>query len=391
MTPKGFQFSAVKASIKPWNKEDVGLIVSQLPCAAAGVFTTNRVKAAPVLLDMKHMKGKTHRAILANSGCANAATGKAGYQDSLTSAMQVAELIGCKTDEVFVASTGVIGVPLPMEKITGAMGRLNAWLDVNPDGFTRAIMTTDTKPKSASATVTIGGKETTVWGCAKGAGMFHPNMATMLAFIVTDASVSKTVLKTALKDATDRTFNRATVDGDTSTNDTALLLANGAANGRPVKAGTADYKKFLSALSGVCASLADQLVLDGEGVTRLGEIFVERAASAKDAVRVARSIAGSLLVKTALNGGDPNWGRIVCAAGYSGVRVVPEKMELYFGEHCAFKNGTPTDVAEKTLADEFTKKRVVMRLVLNMGKAEASYLFSDISHEYVSINAHYRT
>ncbi len=391
MIPKDFLFSAVRAKFKNWDKEDLGLIYSQTPCTAAAVFTTNRVKAAPVLLSMKHIKGKTHRAIVANSGCANATTGKPGYQNALNTARETAKRLSCKPGEVLVASTGVIGVNLPWKKLLGFIPRLAASLKLRPAGFARAIMTTDTRPKSASASAIIGGKKTTVWGCAKGAGMIHPNMATMLAFVATDASAPKGILQSALKEAVDGTFNRMTIDGDTSTNDTVFLLANGAAGGATIKNGTADRRKFAKILAEVCRSLTEQVAADGEGVTRLADIFVEKAANKRDAEIVARAVAGSLLVKTALHGGDPNWGRIICAAGYSGVKVNPEKMELYFGKYCAYKNGTPTDVAEKTLAREFSKKRVKMRLLLNAGKASASYLFTDISREYVTINSHYRT
>jgi glutamate N-acetyltransferase/amino-acid N-acetyltransferase len=391
MIPKGFLFSAVKAKFKNWDKEDLGLIYSETPCSAAAVFTTNRAKAAPVLLSMKHIKGKTHRAIVANSGCANAGTGKPGYQNALNTALETAGRLKCKREEILIASTGVIGMNFSWEKLLGFIPELTTSLKPEPDGFTRAIMTTDTKPKSASASAIIGGQKTTVWGCAKGAGMIHPNMATMLAFIVTDASASKAILQSSLVEAVDGSFNQMTIDGDTSTNDTVFLLANGAADGTPIKSGTTDYKKFATVLAEVCRSLSEQVAMDGEGVTRLADIFVEKAATKKEAVAVARAVAGSLLVKTALHGGDPNWGRIICAAGYSGVKVDQDRMELYFGEYCAYKNGVPTDVPEKTLAEEFTKKRVKMRLVLNMGKAKADYLFTDISHEYVTINSHYRT
>ncbi|MBI3581378.1 MAG: bifunctional glutamate N-acetyltransferase/amino-acid acetyltransferase ArgJ [Nitrospinae bacterium] len=391
MIPKGFLFSAVRAKFKNWDKEDLGLIYSETPCSAAAVFTTNRAKAAPVLLSMKHMASKTHRAVVANSGCANAGTGKPGYQNALNTARETAKRLSCRPGEVLVASTGVIGVNFSWEKLVGFIPELAASLKPQPAGFARSIMTTDTKPKSASASAIIGGKKTTVWGCAKGAGMIHPNMATMLAFLVTDAAAKKTLLQSSLREAVDGSFNKMTIDGDTSTNDTVFLLANAASGGAAIKGGTGDLKKFAKILAEVCGSLAEQVAADGEGVTRLADIFVEKAGSAAEARTVARAVAGSLLVKTALHGGDPNWGRIICAAGYSGVRVNQEKMELYFGKYCAYKNGTPTDVSEKTLAKEFLRKRVEMRLVLNMGKASASYLFTDISREYVTINSHYRT
>jgi glutamate N-acetyltransferase/amino-acid N-acetyltransferase len=389
--PKGFVFSAVKAKLKKWDKEDIGLIVSHSPCAAAAVFTTNRAKAAPVLLSMKHIKGKTHRAVICNSGCANAGTGVEGYRNAAQTAQLVAKRVKCRTREVLVASTGVIGVGFSWKKFRDAIPKLAATLKTSPAGFTRAIMTTDTKPKTASRAVTIGGRKVTIWGCCKGSGMIHPNMATMLSFIVTDAAAPKAVLQNALKEAVNHTFNRLTIDGDTSTNDTVFLLANGEAQNAPLKKGSADYQKFLNALAAVCAALSEKIVGDGEGVTRIAEILVEKAANAREALAVARAVAGSLLVKTALHGGDPNWGRIICAAGYSGAKVDQGKMELYFGPHAAYKNGGPTDVPESRLAAEMNKKRVKMRLVLNRGTARDRYLFCDISHEYVTINSHYRT
>ncbi len=391
MTPKGFSFSAIKAKLKKWDKEDIGLIVSDTPCTAAAVFTTNRAKAAPVLLSMKHIKAKTHRAIIANSGCANAGTGKPGYKNALETTRLTARQLRCRASEVLVASTGVIGLDFSWDKFGTAIPKLAAMLKASPAGFTRAIMTTDTKPKLTSRGVTIGGKKVAIWGCAKGSGMIHPNMATMLSFIITDVAVPKAVLQSALKEAADGTFNRLTIDGDTSTNDTVFLLANGAAGNAPLSKGGADYKKFVQALAAVCTTLSEKIVGDGEGVTRIAEIKVEKAANANEALMVARAVARSLLVKTALHGGDPNWGRIICAAGYSGAKVDQGKMELYFGKHAAFKNGAQTDIDEKKLAAEFNKKRVKMRLVLNRGKAGDRYLFCDISHEYVTINSHYRT
>lgn len=391
MVPKGFYYAAVKAKIKKWDKEDVGLIISHGPAAAAAVFTTNRVKAAPVLLSQLNLKNRAHRAIIVNSGNANAATGTVGMKNAKATIEAVATNLGIKTGEVLIASTGVIGLQLPMEKILGAIPALTNALCNDAAPFTRAIMTTDTRPKEASARVKIGGKTITVWGSAKGAGMIHPNMATMLAFTLTDAAIAKPVLQAALMEATRHTFNRLTIDGDTSTNDTLILLANGAAGNKPVAKGSADYKKFVAALTDVCAKLSEMIVGDGEGVTRIAEIKVEKAKNEAEALAVARAVAGSLLVKTALHGGDPNWGRIICAAGYSGVPVDPDKMELYFGKYPAYKNGLPAKTSEEILAAEMKKKKVLMRLVLNRGKASTSYIFCDLSREYVTINADYRT
>ncbi len=391
MVPKGFYYAGVKAKIKKWDKEDVGLIISHEPAAAAAVFTTNRVKAAPVLLSQANLKNRAHRAIVVNSGNANAATGTVGMKNAKATIEAVAQSLGIKTGEVLIASTGVIGLQLPMEKILGAIPALTNALCNDAAPFTRSIMTTDTRPKEASARAKIGGKTITVWGSAKGAGMIHPNMATMLAFTLTDAAIAKPVLQAALVEAARHTFNRLTIDGDTSTNDTLILLANGAAGNKPVAKGSADYKKFVAALTAVCAKLSEMIVGDGEGVTRIAEIKVEKAKNEAEALAVARAVAGSLLVKTALHGGDPNWGRIICAAGYSGVAVDPEKMELYFGKYPAYKNGLPAKTSEAILAAEMKKGKVLMRLVLNRGMAGTSYIFCDLSREYVTINADYRT
>ncbi len=391
MVPKGYFYAGVKAKIKKWDKEDVGLIISHQPAAAAAVFTTNRVKAAPVLLSQANLKNRAHRAIIVNSGNANAATGTVGMKNAKATIEAVAASLGIKTGEVLIASTGVIGLQLPMEKILGAVPPLTQALGNDAAPFTRAIMTTDTRPKEASAQAKIGGKTVTVWGSAKGAGMIHPNMATMLAFTLTDAAIAKPVLQAALAEAAQHTFNRLTIDGDTSTNDTLILLANGAAGNKPIAKGSADYKKFVAALTEVCAKLSEMIVGDGEGVTRIAEIKVEKAKNEAEALAVARAVAGSLLVKTALHGGDPNWGRIICAAGYSGVPVDPDKMELYFGKYPAYKNGLPAKTSEDILAAEMKKKKVLMRLVLNRGKASTAYIFCDLSREYVTINADYRT
>ncbi len=392
MTPKGFYFSALCAGIKKKKRKDIGLIVSNPPSAAAALFTTNRIKAAPVIISQKHVKAaKKHAAIVCNSGCANAATGERGFSDAIKTAQLVATELECDPHEVLVASTGVIGEFLPMEKIKAAVPKLTASLRADPDGYARAIMTTDTRPKTAYRHIIIKGKKVTVWGCAKGAGMIHPDMATMLAFLLTDAAVSKNLLKTALKDASAKTFNTITIDGDTSTNDAVLLLANGAAGNGQLKKSSKEFAAFCKALTEICASLAEQIVADGEGATTIAEIKVEKAKNEKEAVAVARAISGSLLVKTALNGRDPNWGRIICAAGYSGVPVDENKMELYFGKHPAFIKGAPAKTPEKKLAAEMKKEKVEITLVLNRGRASASCLFCDISKDYVSINADYRS
>ncbi|MGB7560825.1 MAG: bifunctional glutamate N-acetyltransferase/amino-acid acetyltransferase ArgJ, partial [Candidatus Acidiferrales bacterium] len=341
--PRGFTFSAAACGLKK-SGLDLGLIVSETPAAAACVFTTNLVKAAPVFVSQAHLRksaGKM-RAIIVNSGNANCATGAAGLDASSRTAKELAKAIMCRPEQILVCSTGVIGLPLRVERILRAIPELNASRSERPDSYaqlTRAIMTTDTRPKWAAANCRIGGKEVRVLGCTKGAGMIHPNMATMLAFVVTDAAAAPAVLSRALREAVAGTFNSITVDGDTSTNDTLALLANGASGAPAIRAGTADYKKFRAALEAVCRSLALQTVADGEGAHRVVEIEVRGAQSDRAADQIARTIANSPLVKTALAGGDPNWGRILAAAGRAGVRFDPGRVEIHMAGILMCRNG----------------------------------------------------
>ncbi len=391
MTPKGFKFAAINGGIKKSPLKDIGLIVSDPPAVTAAVFTSNRAKAAPVLLSMKNIGNKKHRAVICNSGCANAATGKQGAKDALKTLKLLAAQFGCATGELLIASTGGISTFLPMKKIEAAIPKLASTLTRSPSGFVRAIMTTDAWPKQTAKAVAIGGKKITVWGGAKGAGMIHPDMATMLCFVLTDAAISKPLLQSALKEAVDESFNSITVDGDTSTNDSVFLMANGAAGAKAIKKGTPDWKKFAAALKEVCGILAEKIVTDGEGAKRIAHLSVEKAATIKEARLVAEAVAGSLLVKTALYGGDPNWGRIIAAVGYSGAEVDVEKTTLYFGPHCAYRNGLAIKNIERKLVSEMRKKKVTIRLLLNRGKAQASILFCDIGHNYVTLNSDYRT
>src|SRR6266567_4249089 len=312
--PRGFQFAAASAGLKKRGHTgslDVALIVSDPPASAAAVFTQNLVQAPPVILSRSHVRASSDamRAVVVNSGNANCSVGPGGMVASRVTARQVAKLIGCAMQQVVVCSTGVIGVPLPVERILKAAPGLASALAFSPrafDGLTRAIMTTDTRPKRAAANCSIGGRRVRIAGCAKGAGMIHPNMATMLSFVVTDAAISPDVLDHALREVVNRTFNCITVDGDSSTNDTLLVLANGASGAKKIaKAGEADYKKFVAALEHVCKTLAIGIVEDGEGATHVVEIEVRGAPSDAAAAQVARTISGSSLVKTALAGADP--------------------------------------------------------------------------------------
>ncbi len=383
--PRGFSAGAVAAQIKKNGKPDVALFISDRDAAAAAVFTTNKVAAAPVLRDREIMK--THagrmRAVLINAGCANACTGDDGLRNAQDSANAVAtELHLSDSSQVFTMSTGVIGAQLPMEKLrVGIYGAAKALSEDGLDAAAAAIMTTDVVPK----VVRIEKQGWSLSGTAKGSGMIHPNMATMLSVVVTDAVVSPARLRLCLQAAARRSFNRITVDGDTSTNDTLLVLANGASGVKPSR------EEFEEALTEACINLAKQVARDGEGATKFITIRITSAISEKQAEVVGRTIATSPLVKTAFYGEDANWGRIVCAAGYSGEDVDPAKMSLWFGGVHVFAYGTPTqyDGAEATRA--MAPKDVEVHLDLGLGEAHATVWTCDMSHEYVTINGKYRT
>ncbi len=392
---KGFRAAGVGAEIKYKGRNDVALIVADAPCTAAAVFTTNKVAAAPVILDREVAKGGVVQAILANSGCANACTGEEGLKDARLSALVTAGELGVEPGHVFVASTGVIGRRLPIDRLLSGMKAAAAALGSTPEhahAAERAIMTTDTRPKSAAARVVIGGKAVTVGGMAKGSGMIEPNMATMLGFVTTDAAISKAMLKRALALALNKSFNRVVVDGDESTNDSLFVLASGAAgNGKIVRAGE-DFNAFLAALETVCISLARQMATDGEGATKFVTVTVKGAKSAKDAERAARAVAKSPLAKTSWFGRDPNWGRVLAAVGYSGADVEDMKAEVFYDGVWAFKCGTIAD--EKRLgelAEVMKKDAFTVTVDLHLGKGEATIYTCDLSLDYVHINADYTT
>ncbi len=381
---KGFQAAGVACGIKKTGALDLALVVSDHDCTCAGMFTTNRVQAAPVVYDKETLAKNRNaiRAVVANSGCANACTGDAGLDDARTTAEETARALGIRADQVLVLSTGVIGQRLPMDKIRA--GVKDAAPKLSPaggDDAARAIMTTDTKPK----TFGVASSKFTIGGMCKGAGMIHPNMATMLAVLTTDARIAPDVLDQALRIAVNQSFNRISIDGDMSTNDTVLLLANGASDYTP------DLAEFTEALTRVCVNLAQQLVRDGEGVTKFVELVVTGAHTEADAVRVAKAIANSPLVKTALYGGDANWGRVIAAAGYSGVEVEPAKMKLWFGDVNVFANGMPTDFDEADSTRAIAGMDVFIRLDLGQGNASTTFWTCDLSHDYVTINGKYRT
>lgn len=393
MKIKGFSFSAVEAAIKKPGRLDLALIFSDKPADVAAVFTTNKVKAAPVLLDEERVKGGLVQALVVNSGNANACTGAQGMADALETSRLVAEGMHIPQESVLVASTGVIGQNLPMERLKGAIPALvSACGKSGLDAIAAAIMTTDTYPKMESRTGEAGGVGYTIAGVAKGAGMIMPNMATMLAFIVTDAAVEPSFLKNCFSKANDRSFNSITVDGDTSTNDTALIMANGAAGNPLIAAGTAEAAAFSATLDELLLSLAKLIVKDGEGATKFVTITVQGAVSDQQAKKAAMSVANSSLVKTAFFGQDANWGRIFAAVGYSGVEVEQLKTELFFDEVRMVKDGLFTGGdAEIRGTEVLKKKEFTVTVDLHLGDGSATVYTTDLSYDYVKINADYRT
>lgn len=391
--PQGFCGGGVKAGIKKSGKEDVAVLYSTVPAHGAAVFTTNTMAAAPVVVSRRVVKNGNVRAIVVNSGCANACTGVQGQVDAQAMAHQTATLLGVAQDEVIVASTGVIGVPLPMGKVSAG---IKAAVDASSaDGFENvklAMMTTDTFPKTCSVELEIGGKHVRIAGLAKGSGMIHPNMATMLCFIMTDAAVQPDVLQAALKRAVDQSFHRITVDGDSSTNDMVAVLANGlAGNDELNQMSGADYDAFANALTAVCIHLAKLVARDGEGATKFLEITVQGAATEDDAHKAAMTIAKSPLVKTAFFGQDPNWGRILCAVGYSEAKADPEAVALTIGGLPVVTAGQGVAGQEEALKEVMAEHDIAMTVDLGVGSESATVWTCDFSYEYVKINGEYHT
>lgn len=394
--PRGFRAGAARAGIKApaARRDDLALVVSDPLAVAAGVFTTNLVQAAPVVWSRQLVRqGRRVRAVLLNSGNANACTGKAGDQATRASAAAVALGLGCTPHEVLVASTGVIGVPFPTARLTAAVPALARAVRADARGARAAagaILTTDTRIKQAVVRVRANGTTYTVGGMAKGAGMIHPQMATMLAVLTTDAPLRRAQAQKLLRNASDDTFNALTVDGDTSTNDCVFLLANGAAGGR-IAAGSAAETKLAAAMRQVCAELAEAVAADGEGAKKVLVVQVRGARTVHDARQVARTIAASNLVKTAVHGGDPNWGRVLAAAGRAGVKLNPAALDLSIGGHWVARKGAASPAGERGAARHLRGKRVEMVLHLGVGAASGTALGSDLSAGYIRINAHYRS
>jgi glutamate N-acetyltransferase/amino-acid N-acetyltransferase len=394
--PKGFRFGAAKAGLKASGRTDFALIVVDAPASAAAAFTANRVTAAPLIIDKKNLKitGGRVRVAAINAGNANCAAGQAGLDAARATCEAAAQLFGCRPEEVFPSSTGVIGVPLPAEKLIAALPSLAANVGAEFEDFQAvalAIMTTDTVEKTAFARLEIAGKEVRIAALCKGAGMIHPQLvphATMLVYILTDAAVEPAVLDGYLRQAIEVSFNRISVDGDTSTNDTVLLLASGSSEATI----EAENAAFATALTQVCTSLARQIVADGEGISHVVELRIDGAATDADALKVAKAIAHSPLVKTAWSGSDPNWGRLAAAIGYSGAQIDPERFDIRFGNLEICRDGGRAAEYDEAAAHAYIAQREFsISIQLHQGSGSCVFWTTDLTHEYISINADYST
>ncbi len=390
---QGFEAAGVAAGIRKHNKKkDLALLYSVHPAQAAGVFTTNVFAAAPVLFCRKVLKGGSARAVVINSGCANACTGEKGYQDTEKMAALTAEALQISPQEVFVASTGVIGEYLPMPKVEKGIPQVVKSL--SPQGGSdaaEAILTTDTVTKEFACQVELTGGTVTLGGMTKGSGMIHPNMATMLAYLTTDAAIEGELLQQALKEAVEVSFNMISVDGDTSTNDMVVLLANSQADNAPIKEEGEDYQTFLAALTWACTELAKKIVQDGEGATKLIEVTLKGCATSAAAKTLARNVLNSNLVKTAFFGEDANWGRIVTALGNSGVAFDPAKVDIYLGDMQVASAGRGVFLDEERAKKILEKGHIPVTIQMGMGQEEAVAWGCDLSYDYVKINGSYRT
>ena len=390
----GFKAGAVAAGIRYQGRPDLALIVSEVSATAAGVFTTNKVQAAPVILSRSHLTANRARAIVVNSGIANACTGEVGLQRAQATAHKVAEAIGCPNHEVLVASTGVIGMDLPYEPVANNLPQLVS--AVRADGWleaARAIMTTDTVPKIHMVQGLLQNRPFTVLGIAKGAGMIYPNMATLLAFVATDAAISGEALQALVRAETDRSFNRITVDGDTSTNDTLFVLANGFAGNKTIRnMNSSDGERFREALGEVLLKLAKMIVADGEGATKFVKITVKGGPNKAAALLAARTVSNSSLVKTAFFGEDANWGRVLAALGRAGIDFEPQRVDLYFNGVKLVENGLAVgEEAEAQVTEILKESSFSLTIDLGQGKAEETVYTCDFSLDYVKINANYRS
>ncbi|HXR32716.1 MAG TPA: bifunctional glutamate N-acetyltransferase/amino-acid acetyltransferase ArgJ [Verrucomicrobiae bacterium] len=394
--PRGFRFSATACGLKKTGALDLALLSSDVPASAAAVFTQNLVVAPPVVVSKENLRASKGRmrAVIVNAGNANCATGPAGRAASLRTVEETSRRLFCQPHEVLVCSTGVIGVPLPLEKILRALTGITR--NRRPSArsfaeFSLAICTTDTRPKTSTTFFKMAGKRIHLVGCAKGAGMIHPNLATTLAFVATDAAISPSLLQKTLREVAGRTFNSISIDGDTSTNDTLLVLANGQAGAPAIRPGTSAHRAFARALEEVCHSLALQIVADGEGAQRVIEIEVRHTKTQADARRIAQTIATSPLVKTAFAGGDPNWGRVFAAAGRSGVKFDPHRVDIQLAGIPVLRRGQPLKFNERAASNRLLEKQVQVVVDLHAGHESTRFWTCDFTAEYVRINASYRT
>lgn len=389
---KGFTAAGVKAGIKKSGNLDVAVIYTKTQAVVAGTFTQNKVAAAPVYVSKEVVATGTAHAIVANAGCANACTGQQGLDDAHKMAQIAADELGVNADNVIVGSTGVIGVNLPMDKLEAGIKDAVANLSADGSGNAgRAIITTDTHSKSVTCEFELSGKTVRMGAIAKGSGMIRPNMATMLCYITTDIAIDQALLQKAVSGCVEKSFNMISVDGDMSTNDMVIVLANGEANNAKITEENADYQIFFDKLMMLCTELAKQIAADGEGASKFLTINVKGAKSFADAKTVGMAIANSPLVKTAFFGEDPNWGRVICAVGYSGADMLPEKTVVKFGGITIFANGTGATYDEKALAHVMKEKDIVIDIELNMGQEDATVWSCDLSYEYVKINGEYHT
>ncbi|MDR4496730.1 MAG: bifunctional glutamate N-acetyltransferase/amino-acid acetyltransferase ArgJ [Candidatus Scalindua sp.] len=395
IAPKGFVAGSAHCGLKSNNKYDIGIITSETPCKAAALFTTNQIVAAPITYSQKIIKSGNIHAIVVNSGNANACTGKRGYKDAETMAHLTAKQLNTTPDKVLVASTGIIGRPLPMKKITAGICKVADSLGNNlthATNIAKTIMTTDLVPKHIAVKIPIATKEVTIGAIAKGSGMISPKMATMICIITTDAEISLNTLRSCLKDSVEESFNQITVDGHMSTNDMVAILANGMAGNKNITFSTKkELALFQKALDHVTQLMAAAIVKDGEGATKFIQIEVHEAKSTRDAKKIARSIAESPLVKTAIHGEDPNWGRIVSAAGYAGIRLDESRIKLSINKIVIFRNGLPVTPAPGNLNNEMKKNEILIQLSLGLGKKRTTMWTCDLSKEYITINADYHT
>ncbi len=387
---QGFHAGATGAGIKKKDALDLGILFSEAPCVATALFTTNKIKAAPVVLCQQRLQSGRAVAVVVNSGCANACTGEQGLRDAAAMAELAAGGIGVSSEEVLVASTGVIGLPLPMVLIRAGIDQVVLSGDGGHE-LARAIMTTDTLLKETAVAVSVDGSKFIIGGVAKGSGMIHPNLATLLCLLTTDATVDIDFLKLALRKAVEVSFNMVSIDGDTSPNDMVLIMANGQARNEPILQDGNQAGAFQQALERVCIYLAKRIAADGEGASKLIEVTVSGAPSIDEARLAARTVVSSPLVKAAIHGGDPNWGRIMVAVGRSGAKVVESKIDLYLGDNCVVRGGKPVPFSTRKLLGVLSDSEVPIGLQLNLGTATATAWGCDLSEEYVTINSQYMT